>query len=61
MNISGADRRVAVSLSLPIKTYLKLAGQAEAAGQTLSLVINRLIDAGLEQKAKASSGNASSR
>jgi macrodomain Ter protein organizer (MatP/YcbG family) len=46
--VAGTDRHVTVSLSLPVKTYLRLANQSEAAGQTLSLVIRQLIERGLE-------------
>lgn len=43
----GQDRRIAMSISVPLSTYLILAERAQQSGQSLSFVVNRLLLAGL--------------
>jgi hypothetical protein len=44
---TGQERRIAMSVSMPLSTYLALTDRSQRSGQSLSFVVNRLLSAAI--------------
>jgi len=53
---TSQERRIAMSVSVPLSIYLALADRSQQSGQSLSFVVNRLLSAAINLERETSGG-----